>query len=90
MIQEFIDYCYSFYNTDDGLYPIAGCTKERLSAAYGQYRKTLISAAKLNHPRYTWGGGDSVDRERVRDMMLSLFPNCVQYVHKPYRTLTNY
>ena len=80
----------SFYNTEDGLYPIAGCTKERLFAAYGQYRKTLISAAKINHPRYTWGGGDSVDRERVRDMMLSMFPNTVQYVYKPYRTLINY
>ena len=66
------------------------CFFFRLFAAYGQYRKTLFSAGKLNHPRYTWGGGDSVDRERVRDMMLSLFPNCVQYVHKPYRTLSNY
>ena len=27
-LQEFIDYVWSFYNTEDGLYPIEGITKE--------------------------------------------------------------
>ena len=69
-IEEFIDYIYSFYNIVDGLYPVYGCTKFKIKVAIYEYWKQIEKFPTV----YTWGYGDSLDRERVRDIMFDLYP----------------
>ena len=71
---EFIDYVWSFYNEDSDLYPIKGLTRQDILEAYNVYQDRIL-AAKSNNGRwfnvtYIWGDGDSLDRERVRDIIL--------------------
>ena len=73
-IDEFVDYVWEFYNPNSDLYPIKGLTKKDILDAFKVYRKR-IQAAESNNGRwfnvsYSWGGGDSLDRERVRDIIL--------------------
>ena len=44
-----------------------------LAQAFNVYRKRLITALCVNSTRYTWGDGDSLDRERVRDILINDF-----------------
>tara|TARA_B100000902_G_scaffold359031_1_gene374512 strand:- start:95 stop:391 length:297 start_codon:yes stop_codon:yes gene_type:complete len=69
-IEDFIDYIYSFYNVVDGLYPVKGCTKVKIECAIHEYWKQIEKYPTV----YTWGYGDSLDRERVRDIMFDMFP----------------
>tara|TARA_B100000519_G_C13882791_1_gene269085 strand:- start:58 stop:300 length:243 start_codon:yes stop_codon:yes gene_type:complete len=64
---EFIDYVWSFYGSDDALYPITGLTKNQVMQASWQY---LQMCSYPSCPEYTWGDGDSLDRERVRDILV--------------------
>ena len=66
--QEFIDYVLSFYG-DGGLYP-QGRTKEQVAYATTLY---LDAIAHYDSDTYTWGDGDSLDRERVRDIMNEVY-----------------
>lgn len=67
---EFVDYVWSFYGEhDDTLYPIKGLTKKDIYDAIFVYRDRLEDAEKTGI-NYTWGDGDSLDRERVRDIIL--------------------
>jgi len=73
-LNEFIDYVWSFYGNEDPLYPIKGLTKKDILDALNVYQQR-IEAAKSNNGRwfnvtYIWGDGDSLDRERVRDIIL--------------------
>ena len=73
-LEEFIDYVWSFYNPQSDLYPIKGLTKEDIFEAFNVYQER-IEEAKSNNGRwfnvtYIWGDGDSLDRERVRDIIL--------------------
>ena len=61
---EFIAYVDSFYNEKNGIYPIKGLTNSMIINATQKY---ITSQTK----DYTWGNGDSVDRERVRDIILA-------------------
>ena len=65
-IQEFVDYVWDFYNPQSDLYPIKGLTKKDIVNAFNVYDKQL----KENPDIMTWGYGDSLDRERVRDIIL--------------------
>ena len=65
--KDFIDYVWSFYNTKDGLYPIEGITKEIILEASWLY---LQMGSYPSMPEYSWGDGDSLDREHVRDILL--------------------
>lgn len=59
----FIEYVYSFYGTG-GIYADdfeGGCTLQEITDACNQY---------INDTATVWGGGDSVDREKVRDILL--------------------
>ena len=47
----------------DGIYPIKGLTKKMIVSATDKYLTSLDENT-------TWGDGDSVDRERVRDIIL--------------------
>ena len=73
-IDEFVDYVWEFYNPNSDLYPIKGLTVEDVFYALGVYQER-IKVAESNNGRwfnvsYSWGGGDSLDRERVRDIIL--------------------
>ena len=61
---EFIDYVLSFYGKG-GLYD-QGRSKEQIAFATTMY---LDAIAHYDSDVYTWGDGDSLDRERVRDIM---------------------
>ena len=62
--KQFIEYVYSFYNENDGVYVIKGLKKEMIKEALNIY---------LNDKACKWGGGDSFDRENVRDIILKRF-----------------
>ena len=68
--KEFLDYCESFYspNHPDPLYPIDGLTREELALATLNYLD-LCESAGDNYPN--WGGGDTLDRERVKEFVIS-------------------
>lgn len=58
-LETFIKYMFAFYDSENGLYPIEGLTRERIIQATDEYKRNYD----------TWAGGDSVDRERVRDII---------------------
>ena len=78
---QFINYVLDFYG-QNGIYPLADpiisnkfVERDDVLKAFEKY-KTLLDASiqlqkELNiENRYTWGDGDSLDRERVRDILL--------------------
>ena len=71
---EFYNYVYDFYNPDSDLYPIKGLTMNDIMLAFKVYRKRIKEAESNNgrwfNVTYQWGGGDTLDRERVRDIIL--------------------
>ena len=66
-LHEFIDYVWAFYNPQSDLYPIKGLTKQDILEASWLY---LQMCCYPSMPGYTWGDGDSLDREHVRDILL--------------------
>ena len=64
--QEFVDYVFDFYGAEDAIYPM-GATKEQISVATLDYLDQCRDDADL------WGYGDSLDRERVRDILINKF-----------------
>ena len=66
-LNEFIDYVWSFYGNEDPIYPIKGLTKKDILDAFNVYVSRIESN---NNDLYSWGYGDSLDRERVRDIIL--------------------
>ena len=69
-LQEFVDYVWAFYNPQSELYPIKGLTKADIFEAFKVYQSRLFDAYFSNNELYTWGYGDTLDRERVRDIIL--------------------
>ena len=65
---DFINYVFSFYG-DGGLYDQKR-TKEQIAFATLRYLDDIDARDDDN---YTWGYGDSLDRERVRDIMNVIF-----------------
>ena len=74
MLIEFTDYVYSFYgDKEEALYPLFNVDtdkqvdkKDIISATYDY----LHAINTLNRDHFTWGDGDSLDRERVRDILV--------------------
>ena len=66
-LQEFVDYVWSFYSPQSELYPIKGLTKKDIFDAFNVYVNRIEND---NNEYYSWGDGDSLDRERVRDIIL--------------------
>ena len=62
---NFISYVDSFYNAKSGIYPIKGLTLKMIIIAVNKYMNSCDETI-------TWGGGDSLDRERVRDIILEV------------------
>ena len=76
MLTNFVDYVDMFYGTSDGdetLYPmISNETKQPLSKVdiYAATQYYLAQCSDERVTNCTWGDGDSLDRERVRDILL--------------------
>jgi len=74
MLTEFTDYVFSFYgDKKEALYPLFNVETDKqvdkqdiLSATY-DYLKMIN---ERNDDLFTWGDGDSLDRERVRDILV--------------------
>ena len=74
MLTDFVDYVYSFYgDKKESLYPLFNVDTDKqvdktdiLGAVYDY----LHEVNKRNDDRFTWGDGDSLDRERVRDILV--------------------
>ena len=76
VLKNFIDYVYSFYGCpNDNLYPLIKdnrlVTKGEIYSALQVYKARLETASAGSF--YTWGDGDSLDRERVRDILIQDF-----------------
>ena len=74
MLTEFVNYVYSVYgDKKDALYPLFNVDTDKqvdkvdiLGAVYDY----LHEITRRNDEYFTWGDGDSLDRERVRDILL--------------------
>ena len=73
MLTEFVNYVDSFYGLNDPIYPMTykdtGLPLTKLDI-YGATEKYLSLCADPKAELCTWGDGDSLDRERVRDILL--------------------
>ena len=81
MLKNFVEYVDSFYGVNDPLYPmINNETKKPLSKLdiYGATERYLSLCNDPKAELCTWGDGDSLDRERVRDILLDEYG----YTHK--------
>ena len=67
-LHDFILYVWSFYGGKDALYPIKGLQKQHIFDAFNIYINR-IEKGDLEYVHYSWGGGDSLDRERIRDII---------------------
>ena len=73
-LADFVDYVYSFYgDKKEALYPLFNVETDKqvdkvdiLSATYDY----LHEVNKRKDDLFTWGDGDSLDRERVRDILV--------------------
>ena len=73
MLTNFVDYVDSFYGVNDPLYPMMSReTKQPLNkhAILCATENYLSMCSDDNNEYCTWGDGDSLDRERVRDILL--------------------
>ena len=73
MLTDFVDYVDSFYGVNDPLYPLMSReTGQPLNKhdIYGATQNYLSMCSDKNNKFCTWGDGDSLDRERVRDILL--------------------
>ena len=70
---DFLAYVDSFYNEKNGIYPIKGMTNSMVIKGVQTYITQIGDSDSLE-----WGGGDSLDRERVRDIILA--DNDVEWV----------
>ena len=78
---QFINYVLDFYG-QNGLYPLADpiinnkfVERDDVLKAFEKYKTNLDASIQLEKElkienRYTWGDGDTLDRERVRDILL--------------------
>ena len=78
---QFIDYVLDFYGKS-GIYPLADTIinnkfveRDDVLKAFKKYKTLLDASIQLEKElkienRYTWGDGNSLDRERVRDILL--------------------
>ena len=81
MLTNFVDYVDSFYGQNDPLYPMMSQeTGQPLSKIdiYGATENYLAMCSDESATLCTWGDGDSLDRERVRDILLTEY----NYTHK--------
>ena len=71
MLTNFVEYVDSFYGVNDPLYPLVkdGQPLSKVDIL-GATEKYLGQCADDKLEYVTWGDGDSLDRERVRDFLV--------------------
>jgi hypothetical protein len=67
-MKQFHKYVHTFYGIE-GVYDM-GATGAQIAEATHTY---LVGLASGQMPGATWGDGDSIDRERVRDILIERF-----------------
>ena len=73
MLTDFVEYVDSFYGVNDPLYPMVNKETGQPLSHIDIYAATAHYLAKCNEKSEelcSWGDGDSLDRERVRDILL--------------------
>ena len=73
MLTDFVKYVDSFYGVVDPLYPMMNKETGQPLNTVDIYRATenyLSMCSDETNKLCTWGDGDSLDRERVRDNLL--------------------
>ena len=73
MLTNFVKYVDSFYGQDDPLYPMMSRETKQPLSKIDILAATEFYLAQCSDDRVTncvWGDGDSLDRERVRDILL--------------------
>ena len=73
MFTDFVNYVDSFYGQNDPLYPMMSQETKQPLTKLDIYRATenyLSMCSDKNNKSCEWGDGDSLDRERVRDILL--------------------
>ena len=73
MLTNFVEYVDSFYGQNDPLYPMMSQETKQPLTKYDILRATenyLSMCSDDSNELCTWGDGDSLDRERVRDILL--------------------
>ena len=74
MLTNFVEYVDSFYGQNDPLYPMMSQETKQPLCKHDIYAATasyLSMCNDENETLCTWGDGDSLDRERVRDILLN-------------------
>ena len=76
MLTDFVNYVDSFYGLNDPIYPMTykdtGLPLTKVDIL-GAKEKYLSKCSDDNEELCVWGDGDSLDRERVRDILLDEF-----------------
>ena len=73
MLTNFVSYVDSFYGVNDPLYPMMSRETKQPLTKFDIERATqnyLTMCLDDTNDFYTWGDGDSLDRERVRDILI--------------------
>ena len=71
MLTNFVEYVDSFYGVNDPLYPLVKDGKPLSKVdILGATENYLSRCSDETNKFCTWGDGDSLDRERVRDILL--------------------
>ena len=73
MFTEFVNYVDSFYGQNDPLYPMMSKETKQHLTKFDILRATenyLSMCSDKTNKSCEWGDGDSLDRERVRDILL--------------------
>ena len=79
---NFYDYVYSFYGKD-GIHPEKDRTIPQIAEATAEYLEICFNSDS----HMTWGDGDSLDRERVRDIMNKNLGDIDNPIGKKYTTI---
>ena len=73
MFTDFVNYVDSFYGQNDPLYPMMSQETKQPLTKLDIYRATenyLSMCSDKTNKYCEWGDGDSLERERVRDILL--------------------
>ena len=73
MFTDFVNYVDSFYGQNDPIYPMMSQETKQPLTKFAILRATenyLSMCADKTNKSCEWGDGDSLDRERVRDILL--------------------
>ena len=81
ILSNFVEYVDSLYGVNDPLYPLINKENGQPLSQIDIYAATAFYLAQCSDESEelcTWGDGDSLDRERVRDILLTEY----NYTHK--------